>query len=82
MTIAANGLLREITRRAPRTLEDLAKVPEIRDWQVEEHGDTLVRIVNEVLDDATVLVQVDGAAKKRRRRRGRRPGAPAAEAVE
>lgn len=82
VTIAANGLLREITRRAPRTLEDLAKVPEIRDWQVEEHGDTLVRIVNEVLDDATVLVPVDGAAKKRRRRRGRRPGAPAAEAVE
>ncbi len=80
ITIAANGLLKEITRRAPRTLEELAAVPEIREWQLETHGATLVRLVNEVLDDAAVLVPVDGA-KKRRRRRGRRT-ADAPEAAE
>lgn len=83
ITIAANGLLKEITRRAPRTLEQLAAVPEIRDWQLEEHGPALVRLVNEVLDESAVIVPVEGAggaAKKRRRRRGRRTGAAGSEA--
>jgi ribonuclease D len=84
ITVAANGLLREITRRAPRTFDELAAVPEIRAWQLEEHGAALVRLVNEVLDDATVAVPVEGSgAKKRRRRRSRRPSAAdGAEAAE
>lgn len=83
VTIAANGLLREITRRAPRSLDELAQVPDIRDWQLEEHGATLVRLVNEVLDESALVVPVEGTGKKRRRRRGRRPsGAGAAEAAE
>ncbi|MDP2313460.1 MAG: HRDC domain-containing protein [Pseudomonadota bacterium] len=74
ITIAANGLLKEITRRAPRTLEELAAVPEIRDWQLETHGAALVQLVNEVLEDATAsAAPSDGSGKKRRRRRGRRP---------
>jgi ribonuclease D len=74
ITIAANGLLKEITRRAPRTLEELAAVPEIRDWQLETHGAALVKLVNEVLDSsATAAPAGDGPAKKKRRRRGRRP---------
>jgi len=85
ITIAANGLLKEITRRAPRTLEELAAVPEIRDWQLETHGPALVKLVNEVLDAAPSAAPAgDGPAKKKRRRRGRRPaeGASAPEATE
>lgn len=76
ITVAANGILKEITRRAPRTLEELALVPDIRTWQVEAHGAELVRIVNEVIDESSVMAPVPGeagAAKSRRRRRGRRP---------
>ncbi|MES2640166.1 MAG: HRDC domain-containing protein [Myxococcota bacterium] len=86
ITIAANGLLKEITRRAPRTLEELAAVPEIREWQLETHGDALVRLVNEVLDQSANGTAAPGGAsadgKKRRRRRGRRAPGAAAEAVE
>ncbi|MDP2309490.1 MAG: HRDC domain-containing protein [Pseudomonadota bacterium] len=86
ITIAANGLLKEITRRAPRTLEELAAVPEIREWQLETHGAALVRLVNEVLDQGTSGAGAAGTAsdgtKKRRRRRGRRPAGAAAEATE
>jgi ribonuclease D len=81
ITVAANGLLREITRRAPRTLDDLSRVPEIRAWQIEAHGDTLVALVNEVLEDITTSTppasDEGGAPPKKRRRRRRRP--PSAE---
>ncbi|MFZ5476276.1 MAG: ribonuclease D [Myxococcota bacterium] len=82
ITVAANGLLREITRHAPRTLDDLSRVPEIRAWQVEAHGDTLVSLVNEVLEEiaATTRVTDDGGASKRRRRRRRRPSSAEAPA--
>jgi ribonuclease D len=74
ITIAANGLLKEITRHAPRTLEALAKVPEIREWQIEAHGPALVRLVNEVLEVPPAPAAGDGApAKRRRRRRPRKP---------
>lgn len=73
VTVAANGLLREITRRAPRTMEELVQVPEIRAWQVESHGETLVQLVNEVLGDIPAADPT--GAKRRRRRRGRRTGA-------
>jgi ribonuclease D len=86
ITIAANGLLKEITRRAPRTLEELAAVPEIREWQLETHGDALVRLVNEVLDQSANGTAAPGASsadgKKRRRRRGRRAPGATAEVVE
>jgi ribonuclease D len=85
ITIAANGLLKEITRRAPRTLEELATVADIRAWQIETHGAALVRIVNEILEDSSAAPAAEEGAvpakPRRRRRRSRRPGetAPAAE---
>jgi ribonuclease D len=79
ITIAANGLLKEITRRAPRTLDELASVPEIREWQIAAHGPALIAIVNEVLEVSVAVVPAaDGAKPRRRRRRSRRPGADAA----
>ncbi len=69
VTIAANGLLREITRHAPRTLEELALVPEIRQWQVEEHGNALIALINEVLRVPEDASATDAPKKRRRRRR-------------
>lgn len=80
ITIANNGLLREITRRAPRTVEELAEVPDIRDWQLETHGETLVALVNEVMGDgpAPAADGEKGPKRRRRRRRGGRSGSPEA----
>ena len=69
VTIAANGLLKEITRRAPRTIEELREVPEIRDWQLEAYGEELVQLVNEVLAEPTPAASGDAPKKRRRRRR-------------
>ncbi len=79
VTIAANGLLKEITRRAPRTLEALAAVPEIREWQLEAHGAELVRLVSEVLGVSETPDAPAEAPARRRRRRGRRSGAEGAD---
>jgi ribonuclease D len=81
ITVAANGILREITRLAPRSLEELSKVPEIREWQIEQHGDAIVALVLEVVGERTPPgEEMAPAAKKRRRRRGRRPNGDAATA--
>jgi ribonuclease D len=80
VTVAANGLLREVVRYAPRSVEELARVPDIRQWQLEAHGDAIVDIVRSVAgeteatdaDAATAEELPDGGAPagKRRRRRG------------
>ena len=75
VTVAANGLLREITRHAPRSLAALAQVPEIRAWQMEKHGEALVQLVNEVMEEmAGTPSPTSKSPRKRRRRSGRRPG--------
>ena len=82
VTVAANGLLREVVRFAPRSVEELARVPDIRQWQLEAHGEAIVRIVRSVAGEADAP-EADAAAgeetpeggapasgKRRRRRRG------------
>lgn len=41
--LMARNLLEEIARRRPRSLEELAQVPEVRRWQIEALGDALLR---------------------------------------
>ncbi len=89
ITVASNGLLREIVRYAPRTLDELAQVPDIRQWQLQAHGEALVALVREVagesaesLDEPASDEGTVSAGKRRRRRRGGggRRGASEAEA--
>lgn len=85
VTVAANGILREITRLAPRTIEDLALVPDIRDWQIAQHGEALVALVQEVLAGTVASPAEDGpdgATRRKRRRRGRRGPAEGAEGAD
>jgi ribonuclease D len=76
VTVAANGLLREIVRHAPRSVEELTRVPDIRQWQLEAHGEAIVAIVRTVAGEAAVAedpAEGESAAPaggKRRRRRG------------
>lgn len=37
-TLASNGVLQNIASCRPRTLDELRKVPDVRAWQVEDHG--------------------------------------------
>lgn len=68
--VASNQLLKEIARVAPTTPEELAAVPGIRSWQVQDFGDELLALVRHGAQPPTA------AAGKRRRRR-RRSAAPA-----
>ncbi len=83
-TVASNGLLREIVRMAPTTLEALGQVPDIRRWQLATHGEAIVEIVSRVATSETAG-DAEGedasAARRKRRRKPRRAGdAPAAPA--
>lgn len=71
ITVASNGQLREVTRVAPRTLEELATVPELRRWQVARYGPQLVDIVVKTVRNMPPEPEGARAAPKRRRRRRR-----------
>jgi ribonuclease D len=62
VVVASNGLLKEVARVAPDTLQDLSEVPGIRQWQVRHYG-------ADILD---VLDGVRTPKPKKRRRRGRK----------
>jgi ribonuclease D len=83
-TVASNGLLREIVRMAPTSLEALGQVPDIRRWQLATHGEAIVEIVSRVATSETAgdaEVEDASAARRKRRRKPRRAGdAPAAPA--
>lgn len=64
VAVVSNGVLKEIARRAPRTPEELAAVPDIRHWQVHAWGNALIAEVEAVLATPT-----GGGGGKRRRRR-------------
>ncbi len=76
VTVASNGLLREIARLAPTTVEELAAVPDIRQWQLATHGEALVEIVRIVAGapsepgDEAAGEAGGGAGRRRKRRRG------------
>ena len=69
VAVASNGTLREIVRVAPRTLEAITAIEEIRRWQLELYALPWLEIVAEVLGDTEA-----GAAAAPRRRRRRRSG--------
>ncbi len=60
VVVANNNLLKEIARCGPRTMEELAAVPGIRQWQLKEHGETILAAINSI--------EVKPARRRRRRR--------------
>ena len=77
VVVVNNGLLKEISRLAPRTIEELAAIDGVRRWQVERFGAEIVQIVNGV--DAPVSAAPSQGPKRRRRRGPRKAAEGAAE---
>jgi ribonuclease D len=76
--VASNNVLKELTRVAPRTVEGLAEVPDLRRWQAQKYGTEWVELINRVLgaerpeSEGNEEVSSDGG-RRRRRRRGEAP---------
>lgn len=65
--LISNALIREISRAVPVTMEELAAVPDIRQWQVRLYGEEILALVEQAMDE------VDGiASRSRKKRRTRR----------
>ena len=64
VVVASNDLLRD-SRLAPMSIDDLAEVPGIRQWQIESFGDAIVEIV---VSQEVPLKMNEPKAKRRRRR--------------
>lgn len=46
--VLSNGTLRRIASVRPHDLEEMASIPEVRNWQVDEFGDDVLDILDEV----------------------------------
>lgn len=45
-TVASNGTLQTIASVRPRTLEELSEIPDVRQWQVDDHGEAILAILD------------------------------------
>jgi ribonuclease D len=79
VAVISNGILKEIARSRPFNVEELAQVPDIREWQVTAYGEKVLAILDQVAPRDAVEKRDEesasgspGARKRRRRRGGRR----------
>jgi len=74
VAVANNTLLKEVARLAPSDLETLREVPGIRRWQVADHGDELLSVVQSVKAQRASEPSPEPARRRpRRRRRSKKP---------
>jgi ribonuclease D len=66
VAVIANGALKNIAKMRPETLEQLAAVPDVRQWQVDAHGTEILHVLDRV---APIGSWKDEAPTGRRRRR-------------
>ena len=86
MSVASNSVLKIISQCRPTTLEELAALPDVRQWQVRDFGPTLLALLDEHAPlplTSPAQEAPDSDAKKtsrtrRRRRRRKRKAASAA----
>lgn len=78
LAIVSNGVLKSIVRSRPISIEELAQVPDVRQWQVEAYGPQILAVLDEAAPwkpgDPTDAesAESDEERPKRRRRGGRR----------
>ena len=78
VAVVSNNVLKELVFAAPRSLEAVAAIPEVRRWQVALYAETWLGIVAEVLGPERTEGEAPSEGGGRRRgRRGRRGGAGA-----
>ena len=74
VAVANNTLLKEIARLVPSDLDELRTVPGIRRWQVADHGEEVLAVVQAVKEQKASDSTSDPARKRpRRRRRSKKP---------
>lgn len=69
VAVASNGTLREVVRAAPRTMEAMAQVEDIRRWQLDLYGEAWLVAIAEVLGESEADALASSPPRKRRRRR-------------
>lgn len=62
VVVVSNQQLKDIARLAPTTLQDLADIPGVRSWQVEDYGEAILDVIS----------SIPGPAKKRKRNNKKR----------
>jgi ribonuclease D len=73
VVVVSNTQLKEIARAAPSTMEELAAVPGLRNWQIKTYGEAILGVVSGVVAPAR-------SKKRRRRKKPAGQGKPAASA--
>ena len=68
-SVASNGTLKQIARARPLSLEELREVPEVRAWQVHDHGAAILEVLDRSAPAGTLPAH---SAKPRRNARGGR----------
>jgi len=72
MAVAANGTLKNIARLRPVTLEELAAIPDVRQWQVESYGPQILEVLDRVAPAELLNQESEEAPSTERKRRRRR----------
>ena len=73
--LGSRDRLEAIARKVPKTVEELAEIPELRRWQIEEFGAAAVQAIASVpVTSGSGPVGEGGEKPKSRRRRGGRGG--------
>lgn len=77
--VASNGVLRNIARARPTSLEELSEVEDVRGWQVEALGAEVLQVLDKVApaENLGPAHEDTGGSKRKRRPRRRRPAASA-----
>ncbi len=74
VTVVSNGAIKTIAAVRPTTLEELAAIPEVRNWQVSDHGEAIIAVLDKVAppidsdEDGAPIFQKKGEGRRRRRR--------------
>ncbi len=45
-TVASNGILQSIAAMRPRSLDELLAIPDVRRWQVRDHGEAILKVLD------------------------------------
>lgn len=65
VTVASNTTLKAIVNQYPTTLEELQQIPEVRNWQVKDYGETILTILSAAVPNPdTIKPKARKKAKK------------------